>query len=124
MIIGLELDEALPLIERLGFHVRDAGLLGSALARPATTVMGAPAYPSLPLQAAALLESVARNHALIDGNKRTAWVLTVVFLHLNGARHTLAPDAVFDLVVGVASGVIDIQESSKMLADHLRPLDS
>ncbi|MGY3568194.1 type II toxin-antitoxin system death-on-curing family toxin [Sinomonas sp. RB5] len=117
----LELDEALALVARLGFHVRDAGLLGSALARPATTVMGQPAYPALPLQAAALLESTVRNHPLVDGNKRTAWVLVVVFLALNGAEHDMGADQVFDLVVGVADGTVELEKSAEVLASHLRP---
>ncbi|WP_415856761.1 type II toxin-antitoxin system death-on-curing family toxin [Sinomonas sp. G460-2] len=121
MSLFLELDEALALVDRMGFHVRDAGLLGSALARPSTTVMGQFAYPTLPLQAAALLESVTRNHALIDGNKRSAWVFVVVFLALNGAEHDMIPDRVFDLVVGVAEGSVELEESAQTLAAHLRP---
>lgn len=121
MTLFLELDEALALVARMGFHVRDAGLLGSALARPATTVMGQPAYPTLPLQAAALLESATRNHPLIDGNKRTAWVLVVVFLAMNGAEHDMNHDQVFDLVVGVADGSIELEKSAETLAAHLRP---
>ncbi|WHP61130.1 Fic family protein [Arthrobacter sp. KFRI-F3372] len=53
--------------------------MAAALARPATTVMGADAYSELAVKAAALLESVARFHPLIDGNKRTAWTLMVLF---------------------------------------------
>lgn len=121
MTLFLELDEALALVARMGFHVRDAGLLGSALARPATTVMGQPAYPTLPLQAAALLESATRNHPLIDGNKRTAWVLVVVFLAMNGAEHDMNHDQVFDLVVGVADGSVELEKSAETLAAHLRP---
>lgn len=124
MSVFLDLDEALVLVERMGFHVRDAGLLGSALARPATTVLGHPAYPTLSLQAAALLESAARNHPLIDGNKRTAWVLVVVFLAMNGAEHDMGPDQVFDLVVGVAEGGIALEESAQTLAAHLRSADA
>jgi death-on-curing protein len=121
MTVFLELDEALTLVARMGFHVRDAGLLGSALARPATTVMAQPAYPTLPLQAAALLESATRNHPLIDGNKRTAWVLVVVFLAMNGAEHDMNHHQVFDLVVGVADGSIELEKSAETLAAHLRP---
>lgn len=121
MTVFLELDEALALVSRMGFHVRDAGLLGSALARPGTTVMGQPAYPTLPLQAAALLESATRNHPLIDGNKRTAWVLVVVFLAMNGAEHDMGPDQVFDLVVGVAEGSIELDKSAETLGAHLKP---
>lgn len=52
--------------------VRDAGLLEAALARPQTTVFGVDTYPSLVERAAALTHSIARNHALVDGNKRLA----------------------------------------------------
>jgi hypothetical protein len=62
----LDIEDALQVIDRYGFHIRDVGLLASALARPATTVMGAEAYPDLAMKAAALLESVARFHAPID----------------------------------------------------------
>jgi death-on-curing protein len=43
----LEIEDALQVVDRYGFHIRDIGLLASALARPATTVMGAEAYPRL-----------------------------------------------------------------------------
>ncbi|MCH6468425.1 type II toxin-antitoxin system death-on-curing family toxin [Sinomonas terrae] len=121
MTLFLELEEALALVARMGFHVRDAGLLGSALARAATTVMGQPAYPTLPRQAAALLESATRNHALIDGNMRTAWVLVVVFLAMNGAEHDMGADQVFELVVGVAEGSTELEKSAETIAAHLRP---
>ena len=64
--------------------VRDYGLLEAALARPQATAFGKDAYPSLDAKAAALLHSLARNHALIDGNKRLAWTATWFFLGLNG----------------------------------------
>lgn len=64
--------------------VRDYGLLDAAGARPQATVFGVDAYPQLWDKAAALLQSLARNHALIDGNKRTAWAAAWTFLHING----------------------------------------
>ena len=64
--------------------VGDYGLLDAAVARPRTTVFGLDAYPDLFAKAAALLHSLARNHALIDGNKRTAWAAAWTFLYLNG----------------------------------------
>jgi death-on-curing protein len=115
----LELDDALHVVERLGFYVRDAGLLASALARPATTVFGVDAYPGSELKAAALLESLARNHPLIDGNKRTAWTLTILFLWINGFQHDFDTDAGFDLVIGVAEGRIELGESAAGIRAHL-----
>ena len=119
MTAFLELDDAMFVVRRLGFHVKDIGLLASALARPATTVGGEDAYGSLSEKAAALLESVARNHALIDGNKRLAWALTVLFLWINGTTHTFSTDDAFDLVVGVASGRIGLDKSSAAIGSHL-----
>ena len=63
--------------------VRDRGLLGSAIARPRTTLSGADVYPDLISKAAALLQSLINNHALVDGNKRLAWLSVAVFLQIN-----------------------------------------
>ena len=65
-------------------QVGDYGLFDAAVARPRTTVFGLDAYPDLFAKAAALLHSLARNHALIDGNKRTAWAAAWTFLYVNG----------------------------------------
>ena len=97
--------------------VRDHGLLASALARPQTTVFGADAYPDLPTKAAALLHSLARNHALVDGNKRLAWLATYVFMDINGRPPRTSDDDVVELVVAVAAGeVTDVA----VIADRLR----
>jgi death-on-curing protein len=87
--------------------VHDIGLLESALGRPRATVFGADAYPGLPLKAAALLHSLARNHALVDGNERLAWAATAVFLGINGHRVVTGQDEVVDLVLAVAAGTRD-----------------
>ena len=115
----LEIEDALQVIDRYGFYIRDIGLLASALARPATTVMGAEAYPQLAMKAAALLESVARFHPLIDGNRRTAWTLMVLLLWINGYRHDFNTDEGFELVVGVAAGDIDLRRSAILIEKHL-----
>jgi death on curing protein len=64
-------------------QVNDYGLLDAAIARPKATVFGLDAYPDDFTKAAALLQSLARNHALVDGNKRTAWAAAWTFLHIN-----------------------------------------
>ena len=121
MTTYLDLDDALHVVERLGFHVRDAGLLASALARPATTVGGSEAYPELETKAAALLESLARNHPLIDGNKRLSWTLSVLFCWINGFAHDFSTDEAFDLVLGVAQGTIEIADAATRIRPHLVP---
>lgn len=119
MTAYLDIEDVLQVIDRYGFHIRDVGLLASALARPATTVMGAEAYPELAMKAAALLESVARFHPLIDGNKRTAWTLMVLLLWINGYRHDFTTDEGFDLVVGVAAGTVELRDSAALISRHL-----
>ncbi len=115
----LALDDALQVVARLGFHIRDAGLLASALARPATTLFGADAYPALALKAASLLESVVRNHPFIDGNKRSGWTLMVAFLWINGFRHDMTTDEGFDLVIGIAEERIELATAADMIEAHL-----
>ena len=83
--------------------------------------MGAEAYPKLPLKAAALLESVARFHPLVDGNKRTAWTLMVLLLWINGYRHDFTTDQGFELVVGVAKGTITLTDSAAEITRHMVP---
>lgn len=98
--------------------VRDYGLLESALARPQATVFGADAYLDLHTKAAALLHSLARNHALVDGNKRLAWLATYVFLDVNGRRVTATNDEVIEFVLAVAAGELD---DVAAIAARLRP---
>jgi death-on-curing protein len=113
----LELDDLLALVRLLNTGpIRDVGLLDSAAARPRSTVFGEPAYPTLPLRAAALLHSLVGNHALVDGNKRLGWLATVVFLDLNGSEPELSDDAAFQLVMDVAAGTAEVEE----IADRLR----
>jgi death on curing protein len=108
-VIYLTLPELLHVAERvLGkAMVRDHGLLDSALGRPQVSVFGADAYPSLDAKAAALLHSLARSHALVDGNKRLALAALIAFYGLNGRQLTLTNDAAYDLVIKVATGQVD-----------------
>lgn len=87
--------------------VRDHGLLASAAARPQATVFGADAYGTLAEKSAALLHSLARNHALVDGNKRLALAGAIAFLGVNGRRLTLSNEEAYDLVMAVAAGELD-----------------
>ena len=99
--------------------IRDIGLLGSAAARPRTTAFGADAYSDLWTKAAALLQSVVNNHALVDGNKRLGWLATAVFLEINGVPvGQVSNHGVYDLVLGVAAGRDGVDD----IAAALRPL--
>ncbi len=100
--------------------IRDVGLLGSAAARPQTTAFGEDAYPDIWSKAAALLQSILKNHALIDGNKRLGWLATAVFLDLNGqAPSKLSNDAVFELVYGVAAGDFEIDQIAGLIREAI-----
>ncbi|MFC5929939.1 type II toxin-antitoxin system death-on-curing family toxin [Cryobacterium melibiosiphilum] len=114
----LGMADALQVTKRYGFHVRDAGLLASALARPSASMFDTDAYPTLDRKAAALIESLVRNHPLVDGNKRTGWTLLVAFLWINGFAHNFSTDEGYDLVVGVAEGRIELDESERRIHAH------
>ena len=101
-------------------EVRDMGLLASAAGRPQTTVFGEDAYPTLADKAAALMHSVARNHALVDGNKRLAWSATRVFCLLNGRDIAFSVDEAEALVLAVAKGDADVSDIALAIGEHLR----
>ncbi len=119
MISYLDPEQAVATVERMGLHVRDEGLLSSALARPAASVFGKDAYETLELKAAALMSSIARNQALFDGNKRTAWVLTVAFLNLNGFDLDMTQGEKYELVLAVATGTMELDEIADVFSRHL-----
>ncbi|MGI8680076.1 MAG: type II toxin-antitoxin system death-on-curing family toxin [Jatrophihabitans sp.] len=96
--------------------VRDVGLVESALARPQASAFGEDAYPDLYRKAAALMESLARNHALIDGNKRVAWVATRLFLVLNGDDVQVPdPGTGDEFVRSVAQGQLELADIAATL---------
>ena len=102
----------------LGVEVRDAGLLASAVARPAATVFGAEAYPSFPEKVAALLHALARNHPLLDGNKRLAWSAARVFCLMNGRDLRFGVDEAEAMILAVASGTLDVPDLAATLERH------
>ena len=102
--------------------IRDIGLLGSAAARPQTTAFGEDAYPDLVTKAAALLQSIVNNHALVDGNKRLGWLATAVFLELNGVKASRASnDDVYDLVVWIAASNPNLDNITTRLRRVIQP---
>lgn len=122
MTVFLDVEDLLAIAEAASGSrptLRDIGLLASAATRPQATAFGADAYPDLFAKAAALLHSITRNHALVDGNKRLAWAATAVFLDLNGYRIHATQTDVVELVVAIAEGTLDdISEIAERL-QHL-----
>ncbi|SCK20699.1 death-on-curing family protein [Streptomyces sp. WMMB 322] len=82
-------------------------------------MFGEEAYTDLLDKAASLLQSLALNHPLVDGNKRMAWLSCVTFLTLNGVSLRPDIDAAERLVIGVVTGRID---EVKVIAEGLRAL--
>jgi death-on-curing protein len=105
------------LIQRFGgtSGVRDKGLLESALLRPQTGY-----YDTLSLQAAALLQSLCRNHCFVDGNKRVAFATAAIFLRLNGYRLKLdAADGESSIVNEVIGNKAQIEIIATWLEAHM-----
>ena len=102
-------------------EIRDIGLLQSAASRPRASAFGEPAYPSFEEQAAALMHSLARNHALVDGNKRLAWAGTRVFFLINGRDVVYDTDEAEEFVLSVARGELEVGSTAEWLRAHSGP---
>ena len=112
----LNLEDLLDLVNALeAGPVRDLGLLDSACHRPQASLFGREAYPARAGKAAALMHSLACNHALIGGNKRLALLATAVFLRVDGYVLDLTDDEAFDLTMSVAAGQLDAEQICKRL---------
>ena len=116
------LNEALALhaelIERFGgtSGVRDLGALESALHRPRSGY-----YERLAQQAAALMHSLAMNHAFVDGNKRVAFALTAIFLRMNGYRLRVSAESAEAFLVGeVIVGRARVEAIEPWLEERMR----
>jgi death-on-curing protein len=101
-------------------QIRDIGLLASAALRPQTSVFGGDAYVTFADKAAALMHSLGRNRALVDGNKRLAWAATRIFCLLNDHDLDFTVDEAEQLVLAVAAGEIEVASLAERLGRHLR----
>ncbi|MEV6431908.1 type II toxin-antitoxin system death-on-curing family toxin [Nocardia sp. NPDC051463] len=97
--------------------VRDAGLLAASVERPRTTVFGHEAYPRLIDKAAALLHATARNRALVDGNKRTAFLAAAIMLRINGEHVKAFPEAQEKAMNAIAQGDMEVPEIAELLEE-------
>jgi death-on-curing protein len=109
-------------LEAIGFQVRDLGLVHSAIERPATTLMGREAYPTIELKCAAQTESLARNHPFVDGNKRSSWIALNHLLRINGHLLFATQDDAFDFIQGVAKGQLSLEDSAEWIAERSRKI--
>jgi death-on-curing protein len=101
--------------------IRDEGLLHSAVAAPQATFGGQSPFADLVEVAAAYLFYLCRNHAFIDGNKRTAMTAAIVFLRLNNIEPAPDSDKWEALVLDVAASRLDRDATTKRLRKLLAP---
>jgi death-on-curing protein len=118
----LTLEDLLALADDLGVpEVRDLGLLDAAAHRPRTSLLGHDAHPTLDEKAAVLLESVTRNHPLIDANRRLGWMSVFVCYGLNGIDLDAPEDAAYDLVIGVSTGAVGYADAAGRTRPDVAP---
>jgi death-on-curing protein len=121
----LAFEDVLYLAARIGEPTpRDVGLVESAVARPRTTVFGEDAYPDVHDKAAALLHSLARNRAFVHGNKRASWLAAGAFYWINGFELDARDGPAYELVIGAATGALDVPEIAQILRTSVRPRTS
>jgi len=100
-----------------GFH--NEGLVKSALARPNHSVMGEDAYDDVFSKAAALLDSIARNHGFRDGNKRTAMAAASLYLSQNDIEISFTNQEYEDIMLHVVNDKPPIDEVKRWLEEHV-----
>lgn len=127
-ILWIDKDETLTIhAQQLADHggsdgVRDEGLLESALARPQNLLSYSDDTPSLARLAAAYAFEIARNHPFVDGNKRTALVVSLTFLLVNGLRVTAPRDDRYFIFHDLAAGKLSEDGLAKWLETNIEPV--
>ncbi len=102
-----------------GSHgIRDMGMLESAVERPNATFGGEELYPTITSKAAAILESIVKNHPFVDGNKRTGWLACFAIMEMNGYNFMLTQDEAYDFVIKVASSHLEFEDITLFLELH------
>jgi death-on-curing protein len=123
-MISLELAVAIHkvLIQQYGgsYGIRDQSLLESALQRPFQTFDNVDLYPDPVAKAAAIIESIVKNHPFIDGNKRTGYVLMRVLLKKEGLDIQASQDEKYAFVIQIAEGRIDFEKIQNWIQKNLR----
>lgn len=102
-----------------GSHgIRDMGLIESAVARPQASFDGQYLYKSVFDKTAALLQSLLKNHAFVDGNKRTALTSAGVFLKKNNYKLINNHKEEVEFAIRVDNGNLTVEQISKWLKEH------
>lgn len=103
-------------------QLRDVDLLESAVLRPMTSAFGEDAYITIHDKAAALFHSLSRNHAFVDGNKRTSVLATILFLQLNCYTVTWNEEDALNFVLKIAQGETDWEIIAEWLRENSAPM--
>lgn len=101
--------------------LRDSGLLESALARPKNLLAYAESAPSFAVLGAAYAFGVSSNHPFVDGNKRTALLVSFAFLDVNGLEVTASQEDAFLTILGLAAGEISEDELARWFETNTTP---
>ena len=115
----LDVDDALIVVDIMGQQVRDIGLLASAVARSRASAFGEDVYRTLSAKAAALIDSVNRNHPLVDGNKRLSWICAVVFVGRNGFDLSADVDDAERVIMLAAGGHLELDQLTNWITENL-----
>ena len=99
--------------------IRDKNLLISAISRPSSGTKDQEFYPSPAQKAAAIIESIVKNHPFIDGNKRTGYVLMRIVLLEFGFDIKASEDEKYDFVIKIASGQLEYEDIYSWILNHL-----
>lgn len=100
--------------------IRELGLIESALFRPQSSFGGEDLYPSLFEKASAFMHSLLKNHAFVDGNKRTATVATIVFLDLNGRKLQVEQKELVTFVMKVENESFSLENIASWLKKNCK----
>lgn len=125
-MIYLDLEEVLRIHERMivqyggSFGILNQGALESALAAPQQTMFGEDLYPDVASKAAILFYLLVKNHAFMDGNKRTAFACLLRFLKVNGYALRATDDELYQLTMDVATSVLDKEQLTELLRNRLQ----
>jgi death-on-curing protein len=98
--------------------VKDHSLLDSAVHRPQQSLFGEDAYPTLLDKAAALLESLVKNHCFHNGNKRTAYLVVKSFLLVNGYHLQMERSYAVEFIVDIAKGIHSLEAIATILKEY------
>lgn len=112
------------MVKRFGgsFGVRDLGLIESAVERPKATFDGIDLYPDLFEKAAALMHSLLKNHAFVDGNKRTSYTSVGVFLKLNGYKLINMHKKSLEFAMNVENNSLELEEIAAWLKKNSKKI--